>query len=220
MGRITKTDAIQIVGKCALEYEEQLVPYKYLLICRHLKTKDIHCFEIRFPQNAFRHLTGLKMADKSQIKTALAFYNACINKKLSPDDIKNPSGTDAERKLIVLPQIIRFIRYSKMTVSFNNGRPKLRCDKVVGTTNFSMALDKVGKHFVPASCLAEDVRNFGDDISQVIVIFGAEAESTIYSDIKSVAKGVNLKNVIIPDEYLAIIDIKSYKEPGCYCQSI
>ena len=211
MSRITKREAIKIVSQCSKDYHDYLLPYKYLIIGRNLSSKQISCFEIRFPKKAFRHLTGIKMSDITSINSALEFFDACIGNKLSEDDILDPRKSDADRKLNVLPQMIKFMHYSKMTVLYDGGRPKLVCDKVIGTTNFSMALDQMKKYYVPASCLEEDVRNFGKDISQVIAIFQAQIDEEIYKDIRNVAKGINLKNVTFPNEYRSIIDLSNYR---------
>ncbi len=205
--------AISIASNSAKDYESLLANNKFLLICRNNKSNNVDCFEIHFPRYAYQHLTGLAITENSNIKSAVVFYYACLNRKLSPEDINLKKSPFAELKLTVLPQLINFIKYSKMSVVYNNGRPLLKCDKVVGTTNFSLALKKEQSFFIPISCLNEDVRNFGDDIYQVLAVFCESLDTKVYKHIKSVAKGVNLKNVVIPDKYKEMIDLTEYREP-------
>ena len=115
-----------------------------------------------------------------------------------------------EHKLDILSQMINFVRYSKMSVVFNGERPLLKCDKVVGTTNYCLALKLHRDYYVPVSCLNDDVRNFGDEIYRVIAIFSTDLDSTIYSTIQNVAKGIILTDIIIPQKYSNIIDLSSY----------
>ena len=213
MKTFTKANAIAKTISSAVDYDRYLKDNKFLIIFRK-KDATIQCFEIRFPEYAFMHLTGLKLDNDSELHSSKDFYDACCKKKLSPKDIKDPDGTDAERKLAILPTLINFIHYSKMTLIFSNGRPVLRCDRVVGTTNYCLALNSTKDgYYVPVSCLNEDIRNFGNDISQVVAIFQAELKETVYSNIRNVAKGVNLKKLSIPAQYMDIIDLSNYREP-------
>ena len=211
---ITKEKAIAIVSSSVKDYDLLLANNKYLLICRNNKKNTVDCVEVRFPRYAFQHLTGLVVSKESNVKSAMIFYDACFYDRLAPSDIENPDSYFTELKLKVLPQLINFIKFSKMTVVFNNGRPLLKCDKVVGTTNFSLALTKRQSFYIPVSCLNEDVRKFGDDIYQVLAIFCESLDTKVYKHIKSVAKGVNLKNVVIPDKYKEMIDLTEYREPA------
>ena len=213
MKTFTKANAIAKAVSSAVDYDRYLKDNKFLIIFRK-KDTTIQCFEIRFPDYAFMHLTGLKIDDESILHSSKDFFDACCKKKISPNDIKDPDGTDAERKLAILPTLINFIHYSKMTLIFNNGRPVLRCDRVVGTTNYCLALNitKAG-YYVPVSCLNEDIRDFGKDISQIVAIFQADLRETVYSNIRNVAKGVNLKNLNIPTQYMDMIDLSNYREP-------
>ncbi|SFL05707.1 hypothetical protein SAMN05216390_10940 [Lachnospiraceae bacterium KH1T2] len=57
------------------------------------------------------------------------------------------------------------------------------------------------------------IRDFGKDISQIVAIFQADLRETVYSNIRNVAKGVNLKNLNIPTQYMDMIDLSNYREP-------
>ena len=43
--------------------------------------------------------------------------------------------------------------------------------------------------------------------------YQAELKETVYSNIRNVAKGVNLKKLSIPAQYMDIIDLSNYREP-------
>ena len=208
---ITKEEAIRIVLKTSLEYEKILSGTKYLLLYQNNKTKEIECFEMRFPRYAFQHLTGLSLAEGSAIRSAANFYEACINRRLSPRDIIIKDDMYVERKLSILSQLINFVRYSKMAVVFEKGRPLLRCDKVVGTTNFCIALNLHRNYYVPVSCLNEDVRNFGSTIFRVLAVFSAGLNDEKYIKIQNIAKGITLSYDLIPKDYASIIDLSEYR---------
>ena len=211
---MTIEEAVKKVADSAREYEKELSKTKFLLLCRNIKTNEMDCFEIRFPRYAFLHLTGFELSAQSALKSARDFYNACLEKKLSKKDLLIKDMAYTDKKLTVLPQLINFARYSKMSVVFDGGRPLLRCDKVVGTTNFSIGLDLKKDFYIPVSCLNEDVRNFGKDIFRVLAIFSANLDDTKYLRIRNIAKGIILTDVDIPEDYKTIIDLSDYRTPS------
>lgn len=208
---LTNKEAVKLAVVAAREYKKVLLKVKYLLICKNYADNTIDCFEVRFPKNAFLHLTGLSLSDNSVFKTASAFFDACIEERLSERDIVQKYDAYTEDKLRVLPQAIDNLHRSKMSVVYNGGRPNLQCEKAVGTTNFCFALDLRKLFFVPASFMVEDVRNFGNVIYQVVAVLSAELDEKMYSKIRSVKKGVNLAEVIIPADYKNIVDLSNYR---------
>ena len=47
----------------------------------------------------------------------------------------------------------------------------------------------------------------------MLAVFCESLDVKVYKHIKSVAKGVNLKNVVIPEKYKEMIDLTEYREP-------
>ena len=144
-----QTEAVIKAIKSAKDYEKVLRNNRYLLICRNNAKNIIECLEIRFPEYAYQHLTGLELSQTTTLKSSTDFYNACLQNKLSEKDVVIEDTLMVEVKLSILPQLINFVHYSRMTVVFNGGRPYLKCDKVVGTTNFSMAIKKSETFYIP-----------------------------------------------------------------------
>lgn len=101
---------------------------------------------------------------------------------------------------VFLPR--NFLQFSKMTTLYNGVRPKLSMERIAGTTNYCMGFIKDQDYFVPNSCLLEDIRNLGENPSQILAIFSklAKNKSEIYKNICYVAKGVPLEKIQMPKE--------------------
>lgn len=105
-------------------------------------------------------------------------------------------------------------KITKITGDYNNVRPYLFVDKVMGGVNFCLGLTKEESEYVPSSALLEDIKKLTDTPSQVLAIFEKDADSEIYETVKHVAKGLNLKNIRLPDEISCMIDLKNYVHKG------
>ena len=138
------------------------------------------------------------------------FYRKCIENKLSVNEIRFKADGTTNLKLLALPSLIDVTKITKITGDYNNIRPYLLVDKVMGGVNFCLGLSKEEDFYVPSSALLEDIKNLTDAPSQVLAIMEKEKESTKYSVIRHVAKGLNLKNILLPDKIKEIINLDKY----------
>lgn len=113
-------------------------------------------------------------------------------------------------KLEALPVLMDVTRITKITGDYNNVRPYLFVDKVMGGVNFCLGLSKENDTYVPSSALLEDIKRLTDAPSQVLAILEKKMDADTYSTIKHVAKGLNLNNVILPNEINNIINLDNY----------
>ena len=101
-------------------------------------------------------------------------------------------------------------KITKITGDYNNVRPYLYVDKVMGGVNFCLGLTREDEEYVPSSALLEDIKKLTDTPSQVLAILEKDINSEIYETIKHVAKGLNLNHIRLPEEISGMIDLKNY----------
>ena len=215
--KFTKEDARRRVLNCAKQYKQKLLNKKLIVIYRERKDNTIRYIEVAFYERNFQHLTGIELLDKDGnvlYHQALNFYRKCIENKLGINEIQFKSDGTSHLKLQALPTLMDVTKITKITGDYNNVRPYLFVDKVMGGVNFCLGLTKENKEYVPSSALLEDIKKVTDAPSQVLAIFEKDANSEIYENIKHVAKGLNLNHIQLPDEISNMIDLKNYVYKG------
>ena len=105
-------------------------------------------------------------------------------------------------------------KITKITGDYNNVRPYLFVDKVMGGVNFCLGLSREDNVYVPSSALLEDIKRLTDAPSQVLAILEKGIDAEIYSTVKHVAKGLNLNNITLPQEINAMINLDNYVYRG------
>ena len=215
--KFTKEDARRRVLNCAKQYKQKLLNKKLIVIYRERKDNTIRYIEVAFYERNFQHLTGIELLDKDGnvlYHQALNFYRKCIENKLGINEIQFKSDGTSHLKLQALPTLMDVTKITKITGDYNNVRPYLLVDKVMGGVNFCLGLTKENKEYVPSSALLEDIKKVTDAPSQVLAIFEKDANSEIYENIKHVAKGLNLNHIQLPSEISNMIDLKNYVYKG------
>ena len=124
------------------------------------------------------------------------------------DEIKFKDDGTSHLKLQALPVLLDVTKITKITGDYNNVRPYLFVDKVMGGVNFCLGLTKEEEEYVPSSALLEDIKKLTDTPSQVLAILEKDVNGNVYETIKHVAKGLNLNHVQLPDEIRNKIDLK------------
>ncbi len=210
----TKKDAIRIVANAARDYKKLLDGKNYLFIYRDKATNEIDYFETIFLPRNFQHLTGLEFLDSNGTlkKNAIRFYQKCLDGTLSTEEIRFKTDGTTELKLEILPRLIQYLHTSKMTGLYNKSHPLLQIDRVAGTVSYCIGFRKEDGYFIPVSCLMEDVRNLGNNLSQIITVMEKEASghASVYRNIRYVAKGVPLDKIQLPDKLKDKILFENY----------
>ena len=215
--KFTKGDARRRVLNCAKQYQQKLLNKKLIVIYRERQDNAIHYIEVAFHERNYQHLTGLELIDKEGNvlrNQSMNFYRKCIENKLGLEEFRFKQDGTTHLKLAALPVLMDITKITKITGNYNNVRPYLFVDKVMGGVNFCLGLSKVADTFVPSSALLEDIKKLTDTPSQVLAILEKEADGKIYSTVKHVAKGLNLNTIILPDEMKAMIDLDNYVYKG------
>ncbi len=215
--KFTKEDARRRVLNCAKQYQQRLLNKKLIIIYREKRDNVIRYIEVVFHERNYQHLTGLELIDKNGDvlhNQSMNFYRKCIENKLSVDELRfKPDGT-TQLKLEALPVLMDITKITKITGDYNNVRPYLFVDKVIGGVNFCLGLSRDDTVYVPSSALLEDIKRLTESPSQVLAILEKDVDADIYSIIKHVAKGLNLSNITLPQEINAMIDLKNYTYKG------
>lgn len=190
-----KREAMQVLFRCAEIYNNTLLK-KNLLIVTRIKN-NIRAIEVRFPKDAYEHLTGVDVANGI---SANHFYSLCVDKRLSPNDFEFKEDGTTRLKLDVLEPLLKLTSSVKMVTDFNNKRPKLQADKLAGGVNacLGLMLEDNGRFYKPRTVLKSDIRDEGEVMEQVLFIVEKLKEEPFYNNITYVSKKVDLKTLRIP----------------------
>lgn len=206
-------EARRIVMQCAKQYQTNLLGKQFMLIYRERNDNQVKDIEFRFEKGNYQHLTGIEMIDENgDIREHVSelLYSKCLNNQLAKDEIRFKKNGTTNLKLLALPVMMDLHKVTKIAGDFNYSRPYLVADKVIGNVNFCLGLRRADEYYVPASVLLEDIKKLTNVQSQVLAIFSREAGEERYFNIRHVAKGLNLNNLVIPEDIAERISLESY----------
>lgn len=215
--RFTKEDARRRVLNCAKQYQQKLLNKKMIIIYRERRDNVIHFIEVVFHEWNYQHLTGLELVDKKGNvlrHQSMNFFRKCVDNKLGLEELRFKQDGTTQLKLAALPVLMDVTKITKITGDYNNVRPYLFVDKVMGGVNFCLGLSKEDDVYVPSSALLEDIKKLVDTPSQVLAILEKGIQADKYDTVKHVAKGLNLNKIVLPQEINAMIDLKNYVYKG------
>lgn len=202
---------------CAKQYKQRLLNKKLLIIYRDRQDNIIRYIEVIFHERNYQHLTGLELIDKNGnvlYNQSKNFFRKCIENKLGLEEFRFKQDGTTQLKLAALPMLLDVSKITKITGDYNNIRPYLYVDKVMGGVNFCLGLSRENDVYVPSSALLEDIKKLTGAPSQVLAILEKDINDDIYCRVKHVAKGVNLNKVVMPQEIKEMICLDSYVYQG------
>ena len=215
--KFTKEDARRRVLNCAKQYQNKLLNKKLIIIYRERQDNAVRYIEVVFHERNYQHLTGLELIDKKGNvlrNQSMNFYRKCMENKLGLEEFRFKQDGTAQLKLAALPVLTDVTKITKITGDYNNVRPYLFVDKVMGGVNFCLGLSREKDIYVPSSALLENIKKLTDAPSQVLAILEKDVGTDIYSTVKHVAKGLNLNKIILPQEINAMINLDNYVYGG------
>lgn len=215
--KFTKEDARRRVLNCSKQYQKTLVGKKLLIIYRERKDNAIHYVEVAFYKRNYQHLTGLELIDETGNvlrNQSMNFYRKCVENKLGLEEFQFKQDGTAHLKLAALPVLMDVTKITKIIGDYNNQRPYLLVDKVMGGVNFCLGLSRDDDVYVPSSALLEDIKKLTGSPSQVLAILEKNVDAQIYSSIKHVAKGLDFNKIIIPEEISHMVNLENYVYKG------
>ena len=144
-----------------------------MIIYREKRDNMIRYIEVVFYKRNYQHLTGLELIDQRGNvlrNQSLNFYRKCIENKLGLEEFCFKKDGTTQLKLAALPVLMDITKITKITGDYNNVRPYLFVDRVIGGVNFCLGLSKENNVYVPSSALLEDIKKLTDAPSQVLAI--------------------------------------------------
>lgn len=215
--KFTKEDARRRVLNCAKQYQQNFLNKELIIIYRDRQCNNIRYIEVIFHERNYQHLTGLELIDSNGNvlnNQSRNFFRKCIENKLGLDEFRFKKDGTTHLKLEALPVLMDVTKITKITGDYNDVRPYLFVDKVMGGVNFCLGLSREGSVYVPSSALLEDIRKLTEAPSQVLVIMEKNIATDIYSIVKHVAKGLNLNTVKLPEQINSMIQLDNYVYKG------
>lgn len=216
MSKYTIEEARRIVLNCSKDYKKLLQDKEFIIVYKDRDDNKIKKIELVFLAKNYQHLTGIEMVDHNGVvleHRSEDFYRKCIENKLSASEIAFRKDGMSYLKLQALPAITKFTSITKIAGDTNGNQPYLIVDKIVGGVNFCLGIrrDNVIGKFVPVSALQRDIKELTSNPSQVLFIMERE-NGTVekYKIIKHVSKGLNLKNLVLPEKILDKISLENY----------
>lgn len=190
---MNKSQAINILCKCALNFSNHLENRHYLILASKGESKSF--IEIDFNRSQFMHLSGVVPNKLS----AAQFYNKCLGKTLNTSDFEFRTNGTTVLKLVVLERVLNITHNVKMIGDFDTGqRIKLYCEKLIGGTNMCLGLIKKGNYYIPVTVLKDDIRILVCEVNRVITILSKKKSDMLYSQIEYTAKGIELSVELFP----------------------
>lgn len=213
MQSYTLEEARRIVMQCAKQYKANLLDKQFILIYRDGNDNQVKSLELVFEKGNYQHLTGIELIDENgnvREHVSELFYSKCLNNQLAKDEIQFKKNGTTNLKLMALPVMMGIHKVTKIAGDFNFSRPYLVADKVIGNINFCLGLRLIDEYYVPVSALLEDIKQLTNVQSQVLAILSKELTEDTYSNIRHVAKGLNLNNLTISDDIMKKISLENY----------
>lgn len=187
-----KKKALDIIIKAAQNYQKYLQDKTFLIIYQNgIKTDAV---QVGFRSSHFLHLTGVVTKLSAQ-----RFYEKCLNRKLSFQDIELDNKGKAQQKLFVLPFLHELLYHNCMIGNFINSGIYIRADYFIGNTKAVLSVGfRCGKKVdFPVTLYKEDVRKLSQPTNKVLAIFVKDNEQQVYTECTYLSKGQDKDKLLI-----------------------
>jgi hypothetical protein len=167
-----KRRAIQIMTRAAELYSVNLEDQKILFLYgmpREVKQQllseekylsSMKGYEVAFHRSNFLHLTGVKL-NSVEVKSAIHFYEKCIDHRLSDLDFAFAKDGSSVQKLDILEHMMLIKKNVTMIGDFTDRGPKLYAEKAAGNVCgcVGFVTDRGTGLNVPNTLLKKDIRD-------------------------------------------------------------
>lgn len=207
-----KEAAIRIISSCAKDYQANLENKNLLFVFG--TSKNPQSFETIFSPRNFLHLTGVKI-NAQQINNSSDFYIKALKQVLQPTDFSFAADGTTEKKLSILPQVIRIYHNAKMVGEYNSIQSLLYTEKLAGTTVSCLGFVFDNGFYIPNTALKEDIRKITHRPQQrMLAIFRKDVESNCYQELCYKAKGIDVSSISFPAHIKTLLSIDSLESTG------
>ena len=156
---MNKSEAQKVLFECAELYKNNLIDYNLLFLCAG-KNRKMNALEMQFSTTGFLHLTGVKFPGKKI--PARAFFDKCINRRLSLAEFDLALDGTTELKLKILPLLFQKNLSASMIGDFSARTSLLVTEKLAGGIKGCMGFvrDEGTGYYVPNTVLSLDIRKY------------------------------------------------------------
>lgn len=195
-----KKEALKIMLDCAKLYHDSLENKNLLIVSYDNRYNFI---ETKFTKSNYLHLTGVYTKINPN-----AFYNKCLQGRLSLEDFLFKNDGTTVLKLSIFPQLMNIHKNANILGKYNYSKPKLVTDKLAGNIRGCIGFDRCGKYYIPKTALKEDIRDLIDEPERIIAIFSKDIKMELYDKLLySVRDGIDVN---IPLGIIDKIDIDNF----------
>lgn len=203
---MNKSEAQKVLFECAELYKNNLIDYNLLFLCAG-KNRKMNALEMQFSTTGFLHLTGVKFPGKKI--PARAFFDKCINRRLSLAEFDLALDGTTELKLKILPMLFQKNLSASMIGDFSARTSLLVTEKLAGGIKGCMGFvrDEGTGYYVPNTVLSLDIRKYIKNQQRVLVTLRKRKITRTYSEIAYVAKKVEWDQFEFPEKYMYLKQI-------------
>ena len=161
---MNKSEAQKVLFECVELYKNNLIDYNLLFLCAG-KNRKMNALEMQFSTTGFLHLTGVKFPGKKipgKKIPARAFFDKCINRRLSLAEFDLALDGTTELKLKILPMLFQKNLSASMIGDFSARTSLLVTEKLAGGIKGCMGFvrDEGTGYYVPNTVLNLDIRKY------------------------------------------------------------
>lgn len=200
-----KEMAIKIIVDCAKDYHTHLENRNLLFLFGSSNKSEF--FEASFLPRHFLHLTGAQI-DKSHFSGSSDFYEKALKNNISPNDFSLSVNGTTEKKLLILPQLMKIYRSAKMVGTYNSIKSELYTEKLAGNVTACLGFVFDEGYYIPNTALKEDIRDITYKPQQrILAIFRKPITAIKYQELCYTAKGVNIDTLVLPRSMKGLLDL-------------
>ena len=185
---------------CARKYQDNLVGRNLLFVFEADKG-ETECFEVSFHARNFAHLTGVRRADGL---SSNAFFEKCLDKRLSVNDFYLPKNGSHEQKLRVLPRLFaKNLSASTIGEAAGGQRLDLYTSRLAGDERACMGfvLQNKNQCFVPNTALDTDVKAEIIKPHRILLTYRKSFSEKDYHELVYYAGKVDWERIKLPSGY-------------------
>jgi len=201
---MTKKQAVDIITKCAKQYQQNLEGNQVVFVYRD---KNNHsCYTaVRFHSHNFLHFTGV--TPKTGMH-ANDFYRAALNNRLSEHDFSFKNSYTAYLKLNVLTIIMNIDTKARMIGDYIGPHLELYTEKITGTTTACLGIIQKNNYYIPNSVLNEDIRSIiPKPPGKIFAILKKPINAPLYTQLTYQSQNLNIIQKCLPKELIKEIDL-------------
>lgn len=198
-----KRIAYKKMRTCALDYRNNLMNNEYIFVYKY---KQAEYIKTVFKKRHFLHFTGVD-TDLS----AKRFFDSLYHNKLKMEEFQ--LGKHTPLKLEVLPIIMNIDRLSSTIGEYNNLKPYLKADKIIGKNVSLLGFLERNSIFMPATVLKEDYRQLLNESSPIYAILKRKMNSRDLYIPTYANKKYDYLDVVneLPEEFITMIDMSEFE---------